>query len=139
MISVQWFSKFLFRFFPQKLGRYSVFCVQLVPMETLNNSILISLLNLAQADTRANVQVLANDRGESRVRVARGLGELADEGLIDPQAIRLTFVGLMHASGLRARHLRAEAERKRAAAEQLQAATDLHECAERAAASERAA
>ncbi len=98
-----------------------MFCVQLIPMETLNSSILISLLNLAQADTRANVQVLATELGESRVRVARGLGELAAEGLIDPQAIRLTFVGLMHATGLRARRLRDLAECERSAAEQLQA------------------
>lgn len=108
-------------------------------METLNSSILISLLNLAQADIRANVQVLAHELGESRVRVARGLGELAEEGLIDPQAIRLTFVGLMHASGLRARRLRAQAERERAAAEKLQAAVDLREASEQAASSDRAA
>lgn len=111
-------------------------------METLNSSILISLLNLAQADTRANVQVLAQALSESRVRVARALGELAAEGLIDPQTIRLTFVGLMHATGLRSRRLRAEAERRaeereqaaaRRAASELQHMSELEHTSEQAA------
>lgn len=84
-------------------------CVQLIPMETLNSSILIALLNLAQSDRAANVQVLALELDVSRARIAHGLNELACEGLVEAETIRLTFVGLMHASGLRARRARASA------------------------------
>ena len=72
-------------------------------MNTLNKDVLVSLLELAQADTLANVQVLSDTLNVSRAQMATALNELAIEGLIRPETIRLTFVGLMCASGLRAK------------------------------------
>lgn len=86
----------------QKLVRYSVLCVQVVSMETLNKQLLITLLDFAQCDVPANVQVLARELCATRAEVAKGLNELARLGLVRPETIRLTFVGLMHATGLRA-------------------------------------
>ena len=80
-----------------------MFCVQVMHMTTLNKSLLISLLNLAQSDQAASVQLLAIELGVSRAVVAGGLNELVLEGLVRPETIRLTFVGLMHATGLRNR------------------------------------
>ncbi len=78
-------------------------------MTTLNKDIVVTLLNLAQADQHASVHVLAEKLGLSRAEIATSLNELALEGLIRPETIRLTFVGLMFASGMRARH---EVEKK---------------------------
>lgn len=77
--------------------------VQLLHMETLNKKILVALLDMAQTDVAANVQVLAQELGYSRREVAEVLNELAEEGLVRAETVRLTFVGLMQATGLRSR------------------------------------
>ena len=70
-------------------------------METLNKNILITLLDLAQNDRRASVQELAQELGLTRRQVADELNILAREGLVSAETCRLTFVGLMFATGLR--------------------------------------
>lgn len=70
-------------------------------METLNNTILVTLLDLAQNDVHANVARLASELGVTRAQVAIGLNQLAEEGLVRPETVRLSFVGLMKAAGLR--------------------------------------
>ena len=79
-------------------------------MQTLNKNILIALLDCAQNDVPASVQVLAREVGASRREVADVLNHLIAEGLVRGETCRLTFVGLMHAAGTRAR---AMAERSR--------------------------
>lgn len=80
-----------------------MFCVQVVPMETLNKELLIALLDLAQMDVSASVQALAEATGHPRTKVASGLNALAEKGLIRPETVRLTMVGLVQAASLRAR------------------------------------
>ena len=72
-------------------------------MTHLNKQVLIALLDLAQADVHASVQALALSLGSSRREVASALNELAHLGLVRPETVRLTLVGLMHAAGLRER------------------------------------
>jgi len=69
-------------------------------METLNKHILMTLLNLAHSDVPASVQRLATELGLSRREIADELDVLASEGLVRAETCRLTFVGLMHATGL---------------------------------------
>ncbi len=80
-----------------------MFCVQVVPMETLNNTLLITLLDFAQNDIHASVARLAKELSVTRAQVAIGLNQLAEDGLVRPDTVRLTFVGLMKAAGLRSR------------------------------------
>lgn len=70
-------------------------------METLNKTLLIVLLDLAQNDVPASVARLATELGVTRAQVAIGLNQLAEAGLVRPETIRLTILGLMHAAGLR--------------------------------------
>jgi Mn-dependent DtxR family transcriptional regulator len=70
-------------------------------METLNKILLVTLLDLAQNDVPASVARLATELGVTRAQVAVGLNELSERGLVRPDTIRLTFVGLMSAAGLR--------------------------------------
>ncbi len=70
-------------------------------METLNNTLLVTLLDLAQNDVHASVARLATEIGVTRAQVAIGLNQLAEDGLVRPETVRLTFVGLMKAAGLR--------------------------------------
>jgi predicted transcriptional regulator len=77
-------------------------------METLNKTLLITLLDFAQMDVPASVSRLALELNRSRAQIATGLNQLAQEGLVAPETVRLTFVGLMHATGLRARHYRSQ-------------------------------
>ncbi len=84
-------------------------------METLNKKLLMTLLDLAQSDVPASVQGLALELGLSRREVAEDLNLLAEEGLVRAETCRLTFVGLMHATGLRAALRRANSEDCRAA------------------------
>lgn len=72
-------------------------------MTHLNKQVLIALLDLAQGDVRASVQTVSVATGSTRREVATALNELARLGLVRPETIRLTLVGLMHASGLRQR------------------------------------
>jgi len=72
-------------------------------MTHLNKQVLIALLDLAQGDVQASVQSIAVAVGGSRREVAGALDDLARAGLVRPQKVRLTLVGLMHASGLRQR------------------------------------
>lgn len=74
-------------------------------MTHLNKKLLVSLLDLAQADRAANVQSLAVSLNMSRREVASALNELAEAGLVRAETVRLTFVGLMRASGLRAQRV----------------------------------
>jgi Mn-dependent DtxR family transcriptional regulator len=84
-------------------------------METLNKQLLVALFDLAQSDAPANVQALALLLNVSRAEVAGGLNQLAMEGLVCPETIRLTFFGLMHATGVKARQDRQRASRSVAA------------------------
>lgn len=72
-------------------------------MTHLNKQVLVALLDLAQGDVRASVQTVAAATGHGRPEVATALNELARLGLVRPETIRLTIVGLMHAAGLRER------------------------------------
>lgn len=72
-------------------------------METLNKALLIALLDLAQTDVSASVQALAEATGYPRTKVAGGLNVLAKKGLVRPETVRLTMVGLVQAAALRAR------------------------------------
>ena len=85
-------------------------------METLNKNLLIALLDLAQSDTPASVQALSQYLQLSRRQVADELDLLAKEGLVRAETCRLTFVGLMHATGLRSA-ARRSAERQRTGCE----------------------
>lgn len=71
-------------------------------METLNRNLLVTLLDFAQTDVRASVQRLSLKLGVSRAEVAVGLNELAERGLVSAATIRLTMMGLVCASSLRA-------------------------------------
>ncbi len=84
-------------------------------MDHLNKKLLIALLDLAQTDVHASVTTLARHLGVTRKEVARGLSDLAELGWVRPETVRLTFVGLMKAAGLRAR-LRARASQRDVAA-----------------------
>jgi len=84
-------------------------------METLNKNILIALLDCAQNDLPASVQVLAQELGVSRREVADALNGLVLEGLVRGETCRLTFVGLMHAAGARAAAERMRTRRSQAA------------------------
>jgi Mn-dependent DtxR family transcriptional regulator len=92
-------------FCDQKLDAFSVLCVQMFPMNHLNKKTLIALFDLAQADVPASVQSLATHLGHSRKEVASCLDELGRLGLVRPETVRLTLVGLMKASGLRSRRV----------------------------------
>lgn len=72
-------------------------------MTHLNKSLLVLLLDLAQSDVGASVQVLAERLGVSRREVAVGLNELAELDLVRAEKVRLTFLGLAAALGLRGR------------------------------------
>jgi len=72
-------------------------------MTHLNKQVLIALLDLAQGDVRASVQALSIAVGCSRQEAATALNELAVRGLVRPETVRLTMLGLMHACGLRER------------------------------------
>lgn len=84
-------------------------------METLNKNILIALLDMAQNDRRASVQELAQELGLTRRQVADELNVLAREGLVNAELCRLSFVGLMFATGLRSATIRHQAGAHRAA------------------------
>lgn len=71
-------------------------------METLNRNLLLSLLDLAQRDVAANVVKLSFELGVPRAAVACGLNELAEQGLVRPSTVRLTMMGLVLASSVRA-------------------------------------
>jgi Mn-dependent DtxR family transcriptional regulator len=71
-------------------------------METLNRNLLITLLDFAQSDVRASVQRLALKLGVSRSAVAGALNDLAMQGLVSAETMRLTMMGLVCASSLRA-------------------------------------
>ncbi len=75
-------------------------------MNTLNRRLLVTLLDFAQTDVRASVAHLAFEMHLPRRTVANGLNRLAQRGLIDPGACRLTMVGLVAAASLRASGLR---------------------------------
>lgn len=70
-------------------------------METLNKTLLVALLDLAQNDVAASVACLSTELGLTRAQVAVGLNQLAQDGLVRPETIRLTILGLMRAAGLR--------------------------------------
>lgn len=70
-------------------------------METLNKTLLVALLDLAQNDVPASVACLATELDLTRAQVAIGLNQLAEVGLVRPETIRLTILGLMRAAGLR--------------------------------------
>lgn len=72
-------------------------------METLNNALLVTLFEMAQNDEPASVDRLARELSLTRAEVATRLNQLSRQGLVRAETIRLTFVGLMRATGLRAR------------------------------------
>lgn len=85
-------------------------------METLNKKILVTLFELASSDERASVQELAVRLGQTRREVAEAVSELDRLGLVRAETIRLTFLGLTRALGLRARANREPRGRKALAA-----------------------
>jgi Mn-dependent DtxR family transcriptional regulator len=70
-------------------------------MTHLNKQVLIALLDLAQSDVHASVEAVALSLGCSRREVANALNDLAGRGLVRPETVRLTMIGLVYASGLR--------------------------------------
>jgi Mn-dependent DtxR family transcriptional regulator len=72
-------------------------------METLNKRILVTLFELASSDERASIQELATRLGQTRRAIAEAVSELDRLGLVRAETVRLTFVGLTRALGLRAK------------------------------------
>jgi Mn-dependent DtxR family transcriptional regulator len=85
-------------------------------METLNNQILLALFDLASAEERASIQALAVRLGVSRREVAETVSHLDRLGLVRAENVRLTFVGLTRALGLRSAATRAARPRRSLAA-----------------------
>lgn len=85
-------------------------------MDTLNKRILIILLDAAQSGERASVQFLADRLGVSRTAVADAFSVLDQAGLVRAETIRLTFLGLTEALGLRASARKAATRYKKKAA-----------------------
>lgn len=71
-------------------------------MDTLNKRILIVLLDAAQSNERATVQFLADRLGVTRRKAAEAVSDLDRLGLVRAETIRLSFLGLTEALGLRA-------------------------------------
>jgi Mn-dependent DtxR family transcriptional regulator len=78
-------------------------------MNTLNKQVLVSLYELAQLDVPASVQTVALHLGVSRREAASSLNALSEAGLVRAETLRLTFFGLMKATGLRHRQQRSHA------------------------------
>ena len=72
-------------------------------MDNLNSRILIALFDLSQLDQRASVTALAERLGCPRRDVAEALNGLDGRGLVRSETVRLTFLGLARAAGLRAK------------------------------------
>jgi Mn-dependent DtxR family transcriptional regulator len=70
-------------------------------METLNNQILLALFELASHDERASIQALSVRLGITRREAAEAVSRLDTAGLVRAENVRLTFVGLTRALGLR--------------------------------------
>lgn len=70
-------------------------------MKTLNKTLLVVLLDLAQNDVPASVARVAAELGITRAEAAAGLNELSLAGFVRPETVRLTILGLMRAAGLR--------------------------------------
>jgi hypothetical protein len=97
------FFAFVQCFVQQKTGQtFSVLCTGIL-MNTLNKNVLLSLFDLAQLDVPASVQTVALHLGISRREAASSLNTLSESGLIRAETLRLTFFGLMKATGLRHR------------------------------------
>ncbi|OQX66848.1 MAG: hypothetical protein B6A08_18320 [Sorangiineae bacterium NIC37A_2] len=85
-------------------------------MDTLNKGILIALLDAAQHDERASIQYLSDRLGRTRTEVAQAVSELDRRGLVRAETVRLSFLGLTEALGLRARARQSAARNRKAAA-----------------------
>jgi len=78
-------------------------------MTHLNKSILIALLDLAQLDQAADLHQLSLACGQTSSRIRLALYELESLGFVDAGRVRLSFLGLAKAAGLRARARRLRA------------------------------
>ncbi len=85
-------------------------------MDTLNKGILIALLDAAQSDERASIQYLSDRLGRTRAEVAQAVSELDRLGLVRAETVRLSFLGLTGALGLRAQARRSAGRTRQAAA-----------------------
>lgn len=85
-------------------------------MDTLNKGILIALLDAAQTDEKASIQYLSDRLGQTRAEVAQAVSELDRRGLVRAETVRLSFLGLTEALGLRAQARRSAARTRKAAA-----------------------
>lgn len=72
-------------------------------MDNLNNRTLIALFELSQMDQRPSVAAVAEHLGSTLRQVAESLSALDRAGLVRAETVRLTFLGLARAAGLRAR------------------------------------
>jgi Mn-dependent DtxR family transcriptional regulator len=106
----------MFSFCVSKTGHlFSGICT-VVHMETLNNKVLLTLFELASAEERASIQALAVRLGVTRRDVAEAVSRLDRLGLVRAENVRLTFIGLTRALGLRASASRAARPRRSLAA-----------------------
>lgn len=67
-----------------------------------NNAVLYTLLDLAKNDCHATVLRVAEAAGLERAVVVSSLASLDKVGLVDRERVRLTMMGLVVASGLKA-------------------------------------
>lgn len=73
-----------------------------------NNAVLYTLLDLAKNDVHATVLRVAEAAGLTRDAVVSSLASLDKVGLVDRTAVRLTMMGLVVASNLKAPRARRE-------------------------------
>lgn len=79
-----------------------------------NNAVLYTLLDLAKNDCHATVLRVAEAAGLERAEVVTALAALDKVGLVDRERVRLTMMGLVVASGLKAPKARREIAKKAA-------------------------
>ncbi len=84
-----------------------------------NNSVLYTLLDLAKNDCHATVLRVAEAAGLERAEVLTALAALDKVGLVDKDTVRLTMMGLVVASNLRAPAASGRADKPRDARRQL--------------------
>jgi predicted transcriptional regulator len=83
-------------------------------MNSAHNAVLFSLLDLAKNDQHATVLRVADAAGLDRAEVVSSLAALDKVGLVDSDRVRLTMMGLVVASGLKAPRARREIAKKAA-------------------------
>jgi hypothetical protein len=79
-----------------------------------NNAVLYTLLDLAKNDVHATVLRVAEAAGLDRPQVVAALASLDKVGLVDRETVRLTMMGLVVASNLKAPRARRQLTRNAA-------------------------